>query len=224
MRSSVVGQLIRKDLVLYWKPIFTATAAAAAALALVLAGGETPVFVGVILFFIALILAGHMLPLMGIANERKKQNLAFLMSLPISSIQYTTAKLISSLILFLIPWLTAVIVGVWIIDTRGIFPPGVLPDALILAFLPLLGFCLITGAVLVGETEGWGIAANVFCNIVYPFFWYFMLKVPALMANVKSPTVVWNSASLTILAWEFALAPLMLGLTYFIQSRKRDFV
>jgi hypothetical protein len=66
------------------------------ALGVVLRGGEGPIVAGTVWFFIALILVGTMLPISGIVNERKKQNLAFLMSLPVSSIQYTTAKLIST--------------------------------------------------------------------------------------------------------------------------------
>ena len=62
-------------------------------------------------FFIALIMVGSYAAVGGIVNERKKQNLAFVMSLPISSIQYTTSKLVSSTGMFLVPWLTLVISG-----------------------------------------------------------------------------------------------------------------
>jgi ABC-2 type transport system permease protein len=165
-----------------------------------------------------------MLPLAGVTNERKKQNLAFLMSLPISSIQYTTSKLISSLAMFLIPWLTLVIAAVLLVEARGILPRGAIPLLLILAFLPFLGFCLITGAVLVGETEGWGLAANVLCSSMYGLTWYFVTKIPALMEPAKGPTPIWNSTESTILGSEFAAVALMLGLTYYLQSRKRDFV
>ncbi len=47
--------------------------------------GRAPMLLGSVWFFIALILVGSMLPIVGIVNERKKQNLAFLMSLPISA-------------------------------------------------------------------------------------------------------------------------------------------
>jgi hypothetical protein len=224
MKGSVVGQLIWKDWRLQRDQIFFTIAAGAIALAIVQWGGQTPIVVGGVFFFIALILVGHMLPLAGIGNERKKQNLAFLMSLPISSIQYTTAKLISNVVMFLIPWLTLVIAAVLLIETRGILPHGAIPVLLILAFLPFLGFCLITGAVLVSESEGWGIAANVFCSSTYGLAWYFISQIPALMEPSKGASPVWNATALKILAVEVALIPLMLGLTYFFQSRKRDFV
>jgi hypothetical protein len=117
-----------------------------------------------------------MLPIVGIVNERRNQNLAFLMSLPVSSIQYTTAKLISTLGMFLVPWLTLVTAAVLLIETRGVIPRGFIPVFLILAFFPFIGACVITAVALVGETEGCGIAANVFCNIAYPLVWPFLIR------------------------------------------------
>jgi hypothetical protein len=219
----VVGQLIRKDWRLNRILIFASIFAGILALAVVQLATEATVVVGAVWFFIALILVGCMLPI-GIVNERKKQNLAFLMSLPISSIQYTTSKLLSSTGMFLIPWLTLVMAALLSIEVRGIFPHGVIPLLLILALMPFVGFCIITAASLIGESEGWGIAANVACNSSYGLAYYFLSRVPAVMANAASPVVLWNSTILKILGTELALIPLLLGVTYFVQSRKRDFV
>jgi ABC-2 type transport system permease protein len=219
----VVGQLIRKDWQLTRVLIFASIFAGILALAVVQLATEATAVVGSVWFFIALILVGCMLPI-GIVNERKKQNLAFLMSLPISSIQYTTSKLLSSTGLFLIPWLTLVLAALLSIGVRGIFPRGVIPLLLILALMPFVGFCIITAASLMGESEGWGIAANVACNSSYGLAYYFLCRVPAVMSNAASRVVVWNSTILKILGTELALIPLLLGVTYFVQSRKRDFV
>ena len=165
-----------------------------------------------------------MLPLTSITNERKKQNLAFLMSLPISSIQYTTSKLISTVGMFLVPWLTLGAAAVLLIEARGVVPHGVIPLGLILVLMPFVGLCLITCAALVGESEGWGIAANVFCSSSYGLAWYCKSRIPALMANANGPVPVWNSTVMTVLSVEFGLIVLILGLTFYLQSRKRDFV
>lgn len=224
MRGSVVWQLIRKDWRLHRLQILITMIAGTIALAVVQLGRQTPVVVGGVFFFIAIILAGHMLPLGGITNERKNKNLAFLMSLPISSIQYTTSKLVSSVAMFLVPWVSLVASAVLLIEIRGFIPRGAIPVLLILSFLPLVGFCLITGAALVGESEGWALAANVFCSSTYGLTWYFLTQIPSLMVHADGPAPVWNSTALKILGGEFASVPLLLGLTYFFQSRKRDFV
>jgi hypothetical protein len=224
MRRSLVGQLILKDCQLQRLQILFTIAGGAIALAIVQWRAEAPVVVGAVCFFTALILAAHMSPIVGIINERKKQNLAFLMSLPISSIQYTTAKLISTLVMFLIPWLMLV-ASAWVfIEVRGVIPPGSIPVMLILAFLPFVGLSMITAAALIGESEGWGLAANVFCSSTYGLFWYFLTRIPELMIPAKGPVPVWNATALTILGGELAAIVLLLGLTYYLQSRKRDFV
>ncbi|MGB6947204.1 MAG: ABC-2 transporter permease [Bryobacteraceae bacterium] len=224
MTDSLVGHLIRKDWQLYRNQVYVTMAAGAIALAVVQLRSEPAMVVGGVWFFISLIMVGTMLPLSGIVNERKKQNLAFLMSLPISSTQYTTSKLLSSVGMFLIPWLTLVLAAVLLVEVRGIIPRGAIPMVLILAFLPFVGFCLITAAALIGESEGWGIAANVGCSSSYGLVWYFLSRIPALMVPAKGPAPVWNSTALAILAGEAALVVLMLGLTYYFQSRKRDFI
>jgi len=224
MTNSIVRQLILKDWRLNRLQLLLSIGAGMLALGVVLRGGEGPIVAGTVWFFIAIILVGSMLPISGIVNERKKQNLAFLMSLPISSIQYTTAKLISTVGMFLVPWVTLLIAAVVLIATRGIIPPGAIPIAIILAGMPFVGLCVMTGATLVGESEGWGIAANVACNSSYGLIWYFMGRVPGLMADVKSPVLVWNPAELQFLGGELGLIVLILGLTFYIQSRKRDFV
>jgi hypothetical protein len=42
--------------------------------------------------------------------------------------------------------------------------------------------------------------------------------------NLKSPVPVWSAPVLLIIAGELTLAILCLGLTFFFQSRKTDFV
>ena len=195
-----------------------------AALAVAQLRSEPAIVVGTVFFYMALTLVGHMLPLVGIVNERKNHNLAFLMSLPLSIIQYTAAKLISTLGMFLIPWLTLVAAGVLLIEVRGMAPRGIIPILVILAVLPFVGMCLITCAALVGETEGWGIAANVFCSSWYGLTWYFLSRVPKLMVNASGPAPVWNSTVFQILAGELGLSLLILTLTFYFQSRKRDFL
>lgn len=220
----VTKQMILKDWRLHRDAIVWTLGCGVLALAMLLFKTETTVVVGSVCFFIALIMVGCMLPAVNILNERKKQSLPLLMSLPISSVQYTTAKLLSTVGMFLVPWLTLAIAAVWLITGRGIFPHGAIPMALILLTLPVIGFCLITGITLVGESEGWNAAANVVCNSSYGLVWYFIGRNPALTANWGSSVAVWSPSVLTFLGVEFGLVAVILGLTFYLQSLKRDFV
>ena len=94
---------------------------------------------------------------------------------------------------------------------------------LMLALLPWVGFGVITAAALIGETEGWGIAANVVVQSSYGLTWYFISRVPEVMKYNSSPVVVWSPAALKIMGTELALIPMLLGVTYFVQSREARF-
>lgn len=222
MRDSVVGQLILKDWRLHRLPIILSLVCGGIALTIIQLGGQTPVLLGTAWFFIALIVFGSLVPVTNIVNEKKKQTMAFLMSLPVSPAQYTTAKLVSTVGMFLGPWLMLLSSALFLIYGRGIFPQGVIPLTLILATAPFLGFCLIAGAANV--SEGWGIALTVVCNSSYWLVWYGLMQLPAVTSGLKSPVAVWNPTELAILGGEFGLIALVLALTFFLQSRKRDFI
>lgn len=94
----------------------------------------------------------------------------------------------------------------------------------ILFGLPLVGFCLVAGAALISESEGWTVAVTIVSNSSYGLGWYFIIRNPAINGTLKSPTPVWNAPVLTILAGEAAAVVLILGLTLVLQTRKREFV
>jgi ABC-2 type transport system permease protein len=221
---SVVKQLVLKDWELNRHFIAITIVCGTAVLALLLLKREPVTVVGSTTLLITLIFIGCMLPASNILNERKKQTLPFVMSLPVSSFQYTTSKLLSTVGMYLLAWLPLVIATIWLIAGRGILPPGVIPMAMILLTLPFIGMCLITAMTMVGETEGWNVAANLVCNSSYGFVWYFITRTPSLMRDLAGKVPVWNSAVVTFLFSEVALIAVILAVTYYLQARKADFV
>jgi ABC-2 type transport system permease protein len=223
MNSAVIGRLILKDWRLNRLLILFTIATGVGALGLVRYGGETAGLLGAVWFFVALIFLGSMLPGAAIVNERKKQTLAFIMSLPVSSVQYTVAKVVSIWAMFLIPWVALLISALIVIETGHAIPHGVVPMLLILSMLPVLGFCITSSAALVGESEGALIAASLVCNSSYWFVWYLLSRIPGLTNNWKGPSAVWSPTARMVLSSEFGVIALILTLTLFLQSRKRDF-
>ena len=224
MNTLVIGRLILKDWQLNRRLISLAIAIGIGALALVRFGGETARLLGGVWFFVALIILGSMLPGTAILNERKKRTLAFIMSLPVSSLQYSIAKIVSIWAMFLTPWLALLILAVAVIVTGDTIPHGVVPMLLILATLPLIGFCIISSTTMASESEGWMMAAVLVCNSSYWFVWYLLARIPSLTSNWKGPVAVWNPATWIVIASEFGVIAVILALTLFFQSRKRDFI
>ena len=224
MRGSMIGHLILKDWRLNRLLISLTIAGGIVALVVTQHGGKTPRLLGGVWFFVALCILGSMLPGAAIVSERKKQTLAFVMSLPVSSIQYTIAKMLSIWAMFLVPWLTLLISALVLVETGHAIPHGAIPALLIVAVLPLIGFCLISATALVGESEGWLIAASIVCNSSYWLGWYSLARIPSLRENWSGPVAVWSPAAKVILSGELGLIVFTLALTFFLQSRKRDFI
>jgi ABC-2 type transport system permease protein len=165
MKNSVIAQLVRKDLRLHRLQIFITILAGMLALAVMQRGGEVPLVLGSTWYFVAIIVLACMLPISTIVNERKKHTLAFLMSLPVSSFQYTIAKLVSTISMFLVPWLMLLVCALTLVMTRSVIPHGAIPVMLITAMLPVVAFSLILAAALVSESEGWALAATLICTL-----------------------------------------------------------
>jgi ABC-2 type transport system permease protein len=225
MKSNVILHLILKDWQQQRRMIVLSMLAGGIALAVLQIGGQTPLVLGSVFFFIAIMFCACLLPITNIVNERKKQTLVFLMSLPISSSRYGAAKLLSTFGMFVVPWLTLVAAALYMILFRHVLPNGVIPIMLILANLPFIGFSLITGTALVGESEGWGNAAVAVVNSSYWLVWYLLVsQVPSLSHNSTSPVAVWSPTVFKILGVEFAMILLILGAALYLQSRKRNFI
>jgi len=224
MKRSVVQTMILADWHRHRTFVLMSIVSGGLALGVIQVGSELPFILGTTMFFTVMIVFGCMLPPSNIINERKKQTLPFLMSLPISSMQFTAAKIVSTVGMFLVPWLTLVLAATaFIFGHRG-STHGIFPVMLILAAAPFVGFCVIAGVALVSESEGAMIAATIATNTSYGFSWYLLVRNPVIRAGMQSPTIVWSRELLTVLGAEFAVIVLMLGLTFFLQSRKRDFV
>jgi ABC-2 type transport system permease protein len=223
-QSSVIRSLILKDLRLHRAPIATSVAVGIASLALFLVGTEVPVVIGTCVFFISLIVLGSMLPGTNLMNERKKHNLAFVMSLPISTTQYTVSKLVSPVGMYLVPWLILVAGALYAITSHPGIPDGVIPMLFVLVGLVFVGFCVMVAAAMVGETEAWTNLATILANSSYGIGWYLIVRIPAVNKDLKSPTAVWSPIMLNFLTVEFVLIAMILGLTFYLQSRKRDFI
>lgn len=223
MKRSIIGHLILKDLRLNRLVIWLTLAIGLVALLVTQFGGLARL-IGIVWFFVALCVLGSMLPGSAIVNERKKQTLAFIMSLPVTSVQYSIAKMLSIWTLFLVPWLTLLISALVLVETRHVVPNGSIPMVLILAMLPLIGFCLISSTTLVGESEGWLVGGSIVCNSSYWLAWYLLAQIPSLTMNWSGPVAVWNATEVMVLCSELGLIALIVGITLFLQSRKHDFI
>ncbi len=221
MNRAIVGRLILKDWYLSRVPL-TLIAIAGAVSTVLLYQGEAAGSAGIISALISLVFLSILIPQLTVVNERKQQNLAFVMSLPISPAEYTMSKVLGNLSAFVALW--AAIVGA-VLGTIAFVPGagGVLPLGVIGALAPFVAFSLLLAVAIVTESELLSMVTMGVTNVAYSF-WWFLFRLPGLEEDLKSPVPIWSATVLTIIGGQIAVIVLSFVLTFYFQSRKRSFI
>ena len=163
-----------------------------------------------------------LLPMQTVVNERKKQNLPFVMSLPISPMEYTTAKIAGNVAAFVDSGSRSSAGVLIVVANAGAY--GLLPIAFIASLAPFVAFSLLLAVAIVLESEQWAVLVMGACNVSDPFAWFFLVRVPGVKETLKSPVPIWNEHILMIVGAQLAVIAAAVGLTFYFQSRKRDFI
>ena len=152
MSASIVPQLIRKDLHIMRIPILLWWLGGVAAVATTIGAGFF--LFGMILFVTCMAGSGVHAVMQTVVEERREQTLPFIMSLPITVREYTTAKLLANLLIFTSVWLTlsgasfAVFIG-----PEGL-PDGAVPFVTIVLVGIFLAYTIVLATSLVTESIG----------------------------------------------------------------------
>ncbi|HXU33139.1 MAG TPA: ABC transporter permease [Thermoanaerobaculia bacterium] len=224
MDFAMIKRLVLKDWYFLRGPILGYLAAGALALALVSQAGEGTFFAGSILLITVLITIGIHLAMATVVEERKNQTLAFVMSLPVSPAEYTTAKIFANLLIFLLPWLALLVGSFAVIAGNAALPDGLIPFTGIVLLEIFASSFLILAVALISESQSWTIGAIVFGNLFFQGFLYYVSHIPSIGQTMNGPRIVWSPAAVNLLVGEIVSIALMVGLTFWLQSRKTDFL
>ena len=224
MNLNMVKRLILKDWYLQRLPILLSLLGGAAALAILLFGGKAGFMLGLILLITVLVTTSAMLTINLTVLERKEQTLPFVMSLPISYREYTAAKLLGILGIFLIPWTLFIAASFAILALSPTKSQGLIPYVGIMGTEILVSTCLITAVGLITESQGWAITAMMVGNEALNGVGYLVAHLDGVSRYMFGPVVRWTPMSAGLLIAEYAMIALMLGGTFLVQSRKKDFL
>jgi ABC-2 type transport system permease protein len=225
MNIAMVIRLIRKDWYLNRAGILASLFVGVVTLGVVAAmpRSQIALLLGIIVLATILIGMGAMV-MMSAAMERRQQTLPFVMSLPISYREYTTAKIAGGMLIFLVLWgaLVADVVAT-ILLTPG-FPHGMIPFVVIMAVEILMSTCLITVVSVTTESHGWTVAVAQVGALSLNGIGWTIVRLPQIGGAMRSTTVQWTGTATAFLVAELALIAFMLMITFFVQSRKKDFI
>lgn len=223
MNHALVRQMIVKDWYLNRGPLVILASAGTLSIALLLLRGETAGFIGLTSAFIVMVCLGILLPMQTVVNERKKQNLPFIMSLPISPMEYTTAKILANLLAFIVLWLAIALGALATVVASGPYG-GIIPLVVVASLAPFVAFCVLLAVAIVVESETWTVMVMGTCNVSYTFIWFFLFRIPGLREELKSPVAIWSQPMVSILGVEVVAIVLAIALTFYFQSKKTDFI
>jgi len=225
MNSFMIKKLIFKDWYFNRYIMLAYLVGGLVALAVMFSGGTTAFTIGSILLVTAIVSLGCHLVLGTVVQERTNQTLPFVMSLPVSVQDYTAAKLFANFTVFLVPWLLLSVFLLSIMSSSQIASGGAVPIFTLMLFWMVITYLIMLGTALVSESEGWTIVAMAVCNTAFTLVFMGLNAIDGIGgALLNQPDVVWTGASLSVLAAEIALIVLILGLTFYFQSRKTDFL
>jgi len=224
MNWTMIKHLVAKDWHFNRVPLLLYTIVGIIALAILPFKQEGLFYVSMVLLISAVIVVGAHLIFVTVVIERKEQTLPFIMSLPVSFMEYTMAKIVINIGTFLGIWLFLTAGTIGVIVFVDAIPNGLIPYTTIALIELIAAYVLVLSVSMVSESEAWTIVVMTITNICVSLFWYFLGSFESIAKHIEGEVAVWNSTAFTFIAVELAVITALIGMTFFFQSRKKEFL
>lgn len=188
-----------------------------------ISGGEWQFFMGITLLISALIGLGNHQITSSVINERKEHTLPFIMSLPVTPMDYLVAKLIANMSLFVVPWL-AVCAATLIVFWISPIPDGFIPITVIIGIYLFLCYCVSWSVGMISESEGVVVFTMVFMNCLIGPVIFTFTRFSGIVANVGAASPEWNAETIGVILGQFIVILLALFTAFYYQARKKTFL
>jgi hypothetical protein len=221
--NSVIRALIIKDLQIMKVPSICYWTGGILSILLAVFYGDAAGTVAFILFISVLFGAGVHAAMQTVMEERREQNLPFIMSLPITVGDYTSAKMLANLLLVGGIWLTLSAAS-YVIFIGGAMPRGTIPFMTIILVAVLLAYVIILATTIVFEGLAPTLVAVVGANLGTQALLWLISDLHGVRSTINGSEAVWNGTYLTVLGLQCGAIGSLIGLTFFAQSRKTEFI
>jgi ABC-type multidrug transport system permease subunit len=222
MTRSIVWQLAMKDLRLAWPLVVGSLVLGVLSLA-VSPWSAPAFFVGGSALVVSLVLLNVMLVMSTLVSERKEKIRVFMLSMPVSTTQYSVAKLLSSLIAYLVPAALLTLGGVILLVATPL-PNGFIPLFVATVVHCTLYFCVLLAFALVTDSQGWTTTVIVCGNVSISFVIPGLIYMSSVGPNLGTENVVWSADVVAFIAIELALAVAALAISFVVNSKKTEFI
>ncbi len=220
---SIIRELVVKDLRIMKIPALCYWLGGLSAIALAVLWGDAAGTVSFILFVSALFATGVHAAMQTVTEERREKNLPFIMSLPITIADYTKAKMAANLILGGGIWLTLSAAS-YVIFIGNVMPHGAIPFMTIILVQVLLAYIVILTTAMVFSGLAPAITAIVAANLGSQALLWWISDFHGVRSTVNGMEAIWNGTYGTVLGLQWATIGALIGLTFYAQSRKTEFL
>ncbi len=218
----VIRLLVAKDWQLFQKQLALYVLGGIVALCFLGLAKPWAFYVGSLMLIIIMVSIACFSISTSLMNERKEKTLAFVMSLPVSPLDFTVAKMIGNAITFLVPFVLILGGTVAVV----LFTP--LPDGLVVYSLLIFAyigfaFCVSLAVAMSVESEGWATFAMIGSMVMINPFIMAMSQIPEINDRVSVDAIVWTPEALGVLATLLVLGAAIVVITTWVHARKPAF-
>lgn len=222
LNTPVIRLLVAKDWQLFQKQLAFYVLAGIVALCFLGLAKPWAFYVGSLMLLIVMVSAACFSISTSLMVERKEQTLAFVMSLPVSPLDFTVSKLAGNVLTFAVPFV--VLLG----GTLAVVLFTPLPDGLFVYALLIFAYLLFAYAVSLAvamsvESEGWATFAMIGSMVLINPYIMALTQVPEISERVSVDALVWTTPAVAILATLVVLSLAVIGLTGWFHARKPAF-
>lgn len=218
----LIRLLVVKDWQLFQKQLAACVLAGIVALALLGLARPWAFYLGSLLLIIVLVAGSCLSVSSSLLVERKEQTLAFVMSLPVSPLDFTLAKMAGNLLTFGVPYL-ALLVGTLVVILSTPLPDGLVVFAALLYGHILLAYSISLLVTMQVESEGWNIFAMIACNLLINPLIMLLGQIEAISKPASGEVIVWSTPAIAILSAQLLLSGAALAFTLWWHGRKTAF-
>lgn len=218
----VIKLLVAKDWQLFQKQLAACVLGGIVALCLIGMATGWSFYLGSLLLIIVLVCTSCFSISTSLLVERKEHTLAFVMSLPVTPLDYYLSKLTGNLITFLVPFLV-MLAGTMLVILFTPLPDGLVVLSLLVFGHVLLAYTVSLSVAMAVESEGWNIFAMVGSMLLINPFIMLMGQLPAISDHVNTDTIVFGAVAASILLFQLVASIAVLVVTGWVHCRKKSF-
>jgi ABC-2 type transport system permease protein len=218
----VIKQLIAKDWILFQKQLAAYVAAGILALCLLGMAKGWSFYLGSLLLIVVLVAAACFSISTSLLAERKEHTLAFVMSLPVTPLDFYLAKLLGNLVTFFVPFMIMFIGTIAVIAFTPL-PNGLIVFSVLVFGFVALAYTLSLSVAMAVESEGWNTFAMIGSMVLINPFIMFLGQIPEISKYIQTENIVWSLPAISILLVQVTASVAVLVATGWVHCRKQAF-